>query len=653
RASRVRREFGAPITFDDRDADSTSAEQGLSASCLACPTYADQNFTIKKQELDFGVQAVPETTDGASQTDWKHPVTASTQYKPREVSEEEAKIAQQTDEYKQFIQASVPRFELALQQNTIMDVFFDDWAVLGEEDTNFGSKSDSHLKEYQSFTDLQYSKDKTVTCVDWHPAIKGVMAVACCERLTFDERIDCANKLLMTPSLILIWSFSDPIHPQLLLEGPDDICCFKFCPSDPNIVAGGCINGQLVLWDLTDYADKLSNSRGGTSKSNQKKAAMFGEEIQPDTPTVRYCAVSAIENSHKSIITSVDWIPDHFELNRYGVPVENRMSECCQIMTCGTDSNVMVWDTRPPKAPANTKEQPADKPATAKVFGVSQAYKHLDLVWKPLLKLTMQKMDISGDYSPLKFSLAERQGVRDHGEKIIEYFNQIKAVPTGEKPEKTGMSKVPSAKNQRPLEAVGHNYFIGTEDGEVIYASFKLEKDNETGKSNVPKPSWAVAPHDGPINTLQRNPFFKDILLTAGGWTFALWKEGVTTGAILQSSCATKLYTAGHWSTTRPAVFFLGTQDGNVEVWDLLDRTHEPLLVQNVTAAQVTQIVPWVVSKKQHLVAVSDSVGTLHILEIPWNLRYPASGEVEMSVKGFFDREIKRIEYFDMKAASR
>lgn len=60
--------------------------------------------------------------------------------------------------------------------------------------------------------------------------------------------------------------------------------------------------------------------------------------------------------------------------------------------------------------------------------------------------------------------------------------------------------------------------------------------------------------------------------------------------AILNSACASKLYTAGHWSTTRPAVFFLGTKDGNVEVWDLLDRTHEPSLVQNVTAAQVKEI---------------------------------------------------------------
>ena len=38
------------------------------------------------------------------------------------------------------------RFQLALQQNAIMNVFYDDWVNLGEADDAFGSKADSHLK---------------------------------------------------------------------------------------------------------------------------------------------------------------------------------------------------------------------------------------------------------------------------------------------------------------------------------------------------------------------------------------------------------------------------------------------------------------------------------------------------------------------------
>lgn len=70
RASRVRREFGAPISFSDRDADITATDQGLSASYLSCQPFAETNFSIKKLEMDRGVQAVAEITDGSSQTQW-------------------------------------------------------------------------------------------------------------------------------------------------------------------------------------------------------------------------------------------------------------------------------------------------------------------------------------------------------------------------------------------------------------------------------------------------------------------------------------------------------------------------------------------------------------------------------------------------------
>ena len=48
------------------------------------------------------------------------------------------------------------------------------------------------------------------------------------EKLKYDDRVDISSRILMTPSLILIWGFSDPIHPQLVLEAPEDIYCFRY-----------------------------------------------------------------------------------------------------------------------------------------------------------------------------------------------------------------------------------------------------------------------------------------------------------------------------------------------------------------------------------------------------------------------------------------
>jgi hypothetical protein len=54
-----------------------------------------------------------------------------------------------------------------------MNTFIDDWKSLAEEEGIFGDKTDTHLKEYQSFTDLHSPTEKMITCVSWHPTIYG------------------------------------------------------------------------------------------------------------------------------------------------------------------------------------------------------------------------------------------------------------------------------------------------------------------------------------------------------------------------------------------------------------------------------------------------------------------------------------------------
>lgn len=65
------------------------------------------------------------------------------------------------------------RLEVCLQQNSIMNMFDDDYKLLADMDGITGRKSDTTLKEYQSFTDLRFSKNKVITQMEWHPIIKG------------------------------------------------------------------------------------------------------------------------------------------------------------------------------------------------------------------------------------------------------------------------------------------------------------------------------------------------------------------------------------------------------------------------------------------------------------------------------------------------
>ena len=55
----------------------------------------------------------------------------------------------------------------------IMNLLVDDFELLSDTGGITGKKSDTNLKEYQSFADLCFSKSKIITWVEWHPTIKG------------------------------------------------------------------------------------------------------------------------------------------------------------------------------------------------------------------------------------------------------------------------------------------------------------------------------------------------------------------------------------------------------------------------------------------------------------------------------------------------
>ncbi|XP_058159219.1 dynein axonemal intermediate chain 3 isoform X3 [Dasypus novemcinctus] len=635
--SRKRSEFGSRIKFSDQNASS------VKDAYIECTTYPDKNFVITQLEKDVGMQVVPQTKDTNTQTKWTYPKNAATQYYPREFSEEEKETQAQSKNLIDFLNNVSVSVEIAMQQNEIMNAFTDDWKCLAEEEGTFGDKTDTHLKEYQSFTDLHNLVEKTITCVSWHPTIFGLIAVSVAVRLSLEDRVHFSGKLLLQPSLILFWSFSDPIHPQLMLESPDDIFCFKFCPTDPYIIAGGCINGQIVLWNITAHADRIENVKTGGSRSKKvtlKPMFLLEPDSDKETMYIRHCAVSSIESGHKKVITDIHWLSDTFEINRMGSVFENRSGICCQLVTCSADCTICFWDIRPQKA---STPQPVEKKKEEMIeipFDVPSTFSHLDLSWKPFTKIRLSKGETSLDHCPTKISL--------NGEHL---FYKTQAQSKAEKTEDLDPYQnleAGLANTLKPIDDFCTKFFVGTEEGEVIYTDWKMERDHETGRLMTKKPVNLYTVHDGAVHTIQRSPFYNDIVLTIGGWNVAIWKEGVTTGPLLQSCCAPKRYTSGHWSLTRPGVFYIGREDGYIDVWDLLEKTHEPAHTQNICITMITYITPWFFSSKQQFLAIADYYGTLHILEIPWTLSHPSTNEVA-SIDHFFEREVKHLEYVEQR----
>ncbi|XP_075567514.1 dynein axonemal intermediate chain 3 isoform X4 [Pelecanus crispus] len=610
--SRVRRKFGAPITFTDKNASH------VKDSYVECTSYQDKTYSIKMLEKNVGIQMVPKLREASTQTKWTYPKNAATQYFPRQLSSEEKEESLSSEKLKEFLTSVHLRMEIALQQNEIMNAFFDDWKALAEDESSSGGKPDVYLKAYQSFTDLRHLKDRTISWVCWHPTIYGIIAVSAGERLSYEEQVNLSDKSLLQQSVILFWSFFDPIHPQLMLECPEDIYCFQFSPSDPNIIAGGCINGQVILWDISQHEEKLQNAKtvadGIEITAVNMPSLMQVQQSSTEPPLVRYCAVSSIQYSHEKPVTDIHWLPDYFEDNRMGATFENRAETCVQLVTCSPDGSVLFWDipaTKLPEQPSSEKVKeeetfyvPPDVPDTSK---------HPDVCWKPLIK--------------------------------VQSLNALE-VPAKESPY-TEMS-IPSSKNLKVLENISTDFFVGTEDGEIVYSDWEMEIHSDSAKPVSQKHAQKYIIHTETINTLQRSPFFKDIILSVGGRNFAIWREGVTNGPILQSSCSAGRYTAGQWSLTRPGVFFIGRDDGNIDIWDILKKTHEPSHLQNISKSTITFISPWTASPNQHFLAVSDDLGVLHVWEICQPLSHPSSNE-DANVLDYFEREVKYLKYCEQE----
>jgi len=521
-------------------------------------------------------------SDAKTQTSWFRPVNLAVQYSPRGMDIKDMARALDSAPMRSFLAAIREGYEEALQQNETIDIFQDEFADLAEEEASLGNKADSDLKESASYYHLQYCAGRIISFIDWQPQTKGVVAVSCAQRLNFEERVQVAGKV--HTGFILLWNFSDPIHPQFVLEAPGDVYCFRFCPNNPHLVVGGLSSGQVCYWDLADARNKAAEWKALTEESAEE-----GMQSITAQPTI----LSAVDQSHKRTITDLVWMPPSLEVTEKGKFVRKTVTgsgELTQFATIASDGQVLFWDLR--KAAESMEEK--DKKEEGKKTKEG---------WGPTAKM------------PISF---------DGGELGCSF----------------GLMDVPD-----DVDAPCRLFCV-TEEGEFV--TIQLSGPQE--ENFVKGVRSAIPGHYGPCTALQRSPFVPKVHLSVGDWSFTLWKEGVTS-PLFASPFAACLLSCGAWSPSRPAVIFIGKTDGNIDIWDLLDRSHEPSMTVNVTSAAVTSM-QFHASANRQLLAVGDDQGTVHVMEVPRILRRAANNEKTFT-QTFFDREVKRVEYGQRRVEER
>ena len=81
------------------------------------------------------------------------------------------------------------------------------------------------------------------------------------EKLSFEERAEVMGKSFESQVLILNFSDSQVIFAQYALQTPVEVSAIEFAPENPKVIVGGCINGQLISWDLASTEHVIQEGR--------------------------------------------------------------------------------------------------------------------------------------------------------------------------------------------------------------------------------------------------------------------------------------------------------------------------------------------------------------------------------------------------------
>lgn len=341
----VARADGGKVTFSDRNVDD------VIDGYVACESYTDTHQWEHVDEMERAMQAVPILVEGSSQTELKHPKNLYTQYEPRVFTEDEVTRIWESPEMKRFMTKAEDIMKEVVLEPDIMGNLREDIESFYRRD-HVEVVEETELVEHTFFTDLNFSHDCRVSQIRWHPTIEGIVAMSVVENSMYEEYLNNLTKRLVMPTMIMIWSMSHPLFPQILLRVPDDVTVIEWHPLEDDILIGGCMNGQVVIWDIGEYSRKFKRKECVWDHSIVMTKQVDKLHIEDGfIPIVYWSAESNIETSHKSTVENMKWLPKNVWFSQESAyPKVNQDEENRQFITCAADMYILVWDLLAPQS---------------------------------------------------------------------------------------------------------------------------------------------------------------------------------------------------------------------------------------------------------------------------------------------------------------
>ena len=137
--------------------------------------------------------------------------------------------------------------------------------MLGDSEAAQGGKVNTTTMQTRNYLDSDYCKNKRVTCIKFHPMKPYLVAMSMIDNMSFDDRAMIQGKSFVSDLLVLDFSDNDIISLSYILETPIEVTTIEWHPENGNVLIGGCLNGQIIVWDLSakDFIVNTGNKKSG------------------------------------------------------------------------------------------------------------------------------------------------------------------------------------------------------------------------------------------------------------------------------------------------------------------------------------------------------------------------------------------------------
>lgn len=509
--------------------------QPREAFAQTCPRYPRNAWTqyayediSKEEHVDEDVEEEKEQVDGESER--------NDDERSKERNGNEDKGSEEGPREKTplelFLEDRLQEMIENIRYNAAVNLHVDDIRSLRSK-SQFGKETlckRPAFREQLSFADSSLTENKAVSGVSLRPTSAEYMAIS---YANVPIRAPSENKLLNEREFrcgAVLWKFDDPLRPQLQLQDHREVCCVSFCPSDGDVVIGGCSTGHVILWIITDYSRNDKNNKHVT----------LGTLRGSNVPVARAIIVSDKDGCHRLPVRRICWMPARYKIESSGKLTSSSTPSGAQFLTASEDSVVAFWNLP--------------------CLGGD----HSNGAFRPIFRLRIKSpAPESRDLIPLCLCLPSINVLQQLDDNHLER----------------------SELNPKERDYM-QSLWIGCVEG-LVKCTWEGQVVDEDAFNVVDcEMSKHSCVHDGPVTEITRSPHLEDVLLTVGGRVLAIWKDDHLDSPLFWRRTCCR-YTACCWAS-EPGVFVLGSQQGELEVWDIKNESSWPVFSQTVSSKSIT-----------------------------------------------------------------